>query len=485
MAGIVSYSGYVPRYRLNRMAIFKAMGWFNPANLAYARGEKAVANYDEDSITMATAAAIDCLKGFDRSDIDGLYFASTTMPYKERLNAGIISAALNLDESARAADFSSAIKAGTTALLAALESVDSKNARKVMVCAADSRLGKAGGMQEMAFGDGGAALLVGDEDVVAEFKGSYSITCDFVDHYRGDMARFDRTWEERWIRDEGYDKLIPAAVKGLVDRHGIKLGEVAKVIYPCVYAAEHQKIAKILGLKPEAVQSPLLDEVGDTGAAHPLLMLAKALDEARIGDQVIVVSFGNGCDALWFQVKGSLPPNKERKGVAGFLANKAELTSYEKYTVFRSIIPVEIGGRGEQDMPTLFSVLWRNRKAVLGLTGSRCKRCGTPQFPPQRICVNPECRAIKQMEDYHFASRAGKVFNYTGDMLAFSYDPPEIYGTVEFEGGGRYLFNFTDCDLKSVQVGMPVEMTFRKKLYDEKRGIHGYFWKAVPRKEVA
>jgi uncharacterized OB-fold protein len=184
-------------------------------------------------------------------------------------------------------------------------------------------------------------------------------------------------------------------------------------------------------------------------------------------------------------VKGSLAPNKERKGVQGFLSNKAELTSYEKYTVFRSIIPVEIGGRGEQDMPTLFSVLWRNRKAVLGLTGSRCKKCGTPQFPPQRICVNPECRAIKQMEDYHFSTRPGKVFNYTGALLAFSYDPPEIYGTVEFEGGGRYLFNFTDCDLKSVQVGMPVEMTFRKKLYDEKRGIHGYFWKAVPRKEVA
>jgi uncharacterized OB-fold protein len=65
-------------------------------------------------------------------------------------------------------------------------------------------------------------------------------------------------------------------------------------------------------------------------------------------------------------------------------------------------------------------------------------------------------------------------------MLAFSYDPPQIYGTIEFDEGGRILFDFTDCDLNSVKVRMPVELTFRKKYYDDRRGIHGYFWKATP-----
>ncbi len=63
MAGICSYGGYVPRYRLNRGLIAKAIAWMNPATMSHARGEKAVASVDEDPITMAVAAGIDALKG--------------------------------------------------------------------------------------------------------------------------------------------------------------------------------------------------------------------------------------------------------------------------------------------------------------------------------------------------------------------------------------------------------------------------------------
>jgi 3-hydroxy-3-methylglutaryl CoA synthase len=151
MAGICSYGGYVPRYRLNRGLIYKAMGWMNPANIANARGERSVANFDEDAITMAVAAGIDALRGFDRDEVGGLYFASTTMPYKERLNAGIVTAALGLNDHIRAADFSGGIKCGTTALLAALEGVESGRTNNIVVTAADSRLGKPASPQELIF----------------------------------------------------------------------------------------------------------------------------------------------------------------------------------------------------------------------------------------------------------------------------------------------------------------------------------------------
>jgi len=192
MAGIVSFGAYVPRYRLKRMTIFGAMGWINPANIMLAQGEKAVANQDEDSLTMAAEASIDCLRGFDRSKVDALYFASTTMPYAERQNSGIISLALNLRDDIRSADFSGALKSGTSALLSALEGVGSKSLRQAVVCASDCRLGKMGSPQEMIFGDGGASFLIGEEGTIAEFKGSYSLTADFVDHYRGSKTTFDR-----------------------------------------------------------------------------------------------------------------------------------------------------------------------------------------------------------------------------------------------------------------------------------------------------
>jgi len=483
MVGIVSYGGYVPRYRLDRRKIFKAMGWMDPSTAGNARGEKAVANFDEDSITMAVAAGLESLEGVDRSKIEGLYFASTTMPYKERLNAGIVTAALGLNDWVRAADFSGGLKSGTTALVNALESVKAGGLNKALVCASDCRLGRPASAEEMIFGDAAAAFVAGDEDVIAEFKGAYSLTYDFGDHYRGEFAKFDRKWEDRWIRDLGYDEFIPEAVKGLLAKYGLRIGDFARVIYDCHYEAERKKLNKVLGIAPDREQGNYQVEIGQSGTAHSLVMLVGALEKANPGDKLLVVSFGSGCDALYFEVTEKIM-NRKVKGITGALASKTELDPYEKYLVWRDILPAEAGMRSEEDLWTRWSALWRKRKEVLGLWGSRCQKCGTPQYPAQRVCVNPECGAFDQTEDYLFSDKKGRIASYTGDMLAASYNPPAVYGAVEFEGGGKYYFDFTDCALEDCATGLPVSLSFRKKYLDKRREISGYFWKAVPMKEV-
>ena len=45
--------------------------------------------------------------------------------------------------------------------------------------------------------------------------------------------------------------------------------------------------------------------------------------------------------------------------------------------------------------------------------------------------------------------------SFTGDLLAVSVDPPSVYGMVQFEGGGRFMADFTDCELADVRVGNP------------------------------
>ena len=144
MVGIRSYGGYIPRYRLNRMIVFGSMGWINPANMLNAQGEKAVANFDEDSVTMAAAASADCMTGFNRDLVGGVYFASTTAPYKERLCANLVAGALATREDIRTADFAGGLKAGTTALIAALDAVSAGTAENIVVSAADCRLGNDG-----------------------------------------------------------------------------------------------------------------------------------------------------------------------------------------------------------------------------------------------------------------------------------------------------------------------------------------------------
>ncbi|MHB8781525.1 MAG: hydroxymethylglutaryl-CoA synthase family protein [Candidatus Geothermincolia bacterium] len=484
MVGISSYGGYVPRYRLNRMVIYGSMGWINPVTITNAQGEKAVANFDEDAITMAVAAGADALAGFDRSEVDGVYLATTSAPYRERQNANLVAGALSARDDVRTADFTGSLKSGTTALLAGIEAVAAGNAGRMLVAGADCRLGKMGTAQEMIFGDAGAAFLLSDRDVIAEFKGAYSVSYDFVDHYRGASAQFDRQWEDRWIRDEGYARFIPEVVQGFCARYGMQPSDFAKVIYPCNYAGARRGIDKKMGLSPEQAQDALMGAIGDAGAAQPLVMLARALEEAQPGDKLLVIGYGNGCDALAFEVTESIKRLAPRRGVSGSLANRADLDNYAKYLVWRRMVPADIGMRGEEDQWTRWSLVWRNNKVLLGMQGNRCAECGTQSFPPQKICVNPDCGAVGRFEPVYVADKGGKVFSFTSDMLAASPNPPAIYGNVEINGGGRFFIDFTDCTLEDLQVGGPVDFSFRLKYYDPKRDISFYFWKAVPTREV-
>lgn len=480
MIGITSYGAYLPRLRLDRMSIYRHMGWFAPAVIMVAQGERSFCNWDEDSVTMAVAAARDCLKGMDKRAVDGLYLCSTTLPFADRLNAGIVKTALNLRDDLVAQDLTSCLKSGTTGLIAALSAIRSGDLHRGLVVASDRREARAAYFYEMWFGDGAAALAVGDSDVIAEFKGSYSVNRDFVDHFRGERNAYDYMWEERWVRDEGYAKIIPEAVAGLFGKLSITMDDVDKFIFPCCFKTEHARIARSLGATPEKVAENLHEVCGEIGSAHPLAMFVKALEEAKPGDRLLVAGFGQGCDALYFEVTDEIEKLAPRTGMNGSLAEKNPTDNYMKFLKFRDLLQTEMGIRAEFPSQTAMTVLWRKRYMLLGMVGGKCTACGTPQFPRTDICVNPSCLGTHTQEDYEFSEIPATVKSFTGDLLAVSVDPPAVYGLVQFEGGGRYMADFTDCELADVRVGQPVKLSFRKRYTDKERGFTGYFWKAVP-----
>lgn len=480
MTGITSYGAHIPRLRLNRMAIYQAMGWFAPATIAVAQGERSLCNFDEDSLTMAVAAARDCLIGKDKKEVDGVYLCSTTLPFADRQNSGILATALNLRADMTTADFTSSQRAGTTGLLTALDVARGGARSNILVAAADKRETKPASFYELWFGDGAAALLVGNQNVIADFIGSYTVSYDFADHYRGTGKEFDYTWEERWLREEGYSKFIPEAVNGLFKKLNITMADVQKLVFPCIFKAEHAAIAKKMGAAPEKVVDQMHDVCGETGAAHPLLMMISALESARPGDGILVAGFGQGCDALYFKATEEIVKLSPRHGVKGALKNGKTTDNYLKYLKFRNLIQPETGIRGEVPTQTPMTTLWRNRKMVTGLVGGICRDCGAPQYPKQSFCVNPDCGHVDSQDDYEFADRAAHIRSFTGDLLAVSVDPPAIYGMVQFDEGGRLMADFTDCELADLKVGLPVRMVFRRKFSDDQRGLSGYFWKAVP-----
>ncbi|MBW2367185.1 MAG: hydroxymethylglutaryl-CoA synthase family protein, partial [Deltaproteobacteria bacterium] len=202
--GITAYGGYIPRLRLSRESIVRANAWVNPGLMAYGKSERSICDVDEDSITMAVEAARDCLAGMDRKGVETLYFASTTAPFDDRQNASVIAEALGLKEEISTLDVSHSQRAGTSGLIAALKAANGDGDGTALFVAADNRQARAASVQELLFGDGGAALTLGRQNVIAKLLGAHSITRDLVDHYRGKGSTFDNGWEERWIRDEGY-----------------------------------------------------------------------------------------------------------------------------------------------------------------------------------------------------------------------------------------------------------------------------------------
>jgi len=161
MIGITSYGGYIPKLRLDRMSIFQNMGWFAPAIILVAQGERSFCNWDEDTMTMAVEASRDCIKGMDKSVIDAHYLCSTTLPFADRSCSGIVKTSLNLRDDILAADFTNSLRSGTSALITAFDVVKGGEKKNILVTASDKREARAAYFYEMWFGDGAASLLVG------------------------------------------------------------------------------------------------------------------------------------------------------------------------------------------------------------------------------------------------------------------------------------------------------------------------------------
>ena len=477
--GILAYGAYIPRRRLARKSVADANAWFNPALKGQAKAERSMCNWDEDAVTMAVEAARDCLTGLPRDQIRAVQLASTSFPFEDRLNSGIVAQALNLGAAISALDIGASQRAATSGLASALEG-SAGNGAQALFLASEKRRTKAGSTLEMTSGDGAAALLIGAGKVIAKLIGAHSRTVDFVDHYRGQGFAYDYVWEERWIRDEGYAKIVPATLAGLFKKSGIEPGSIAHFCMPCTLGKVAASVAKKAGIPEAAVRDNLHAVCGETGTAHSLVMLADALAAAKPGERILVVGFGQGCDALLFEATAELPKLAPRLGVRGYLARRREETNYNRFLAFNDLVTLERGMRAELDKQTALSTLYRKRDMILGFVGGRCEKCGTLQFPKSNVCVNPDCNAFHTQADHPFAEMGGRVNSYTADQLTYSPDPPTIFGMVQFDAGGRLMADFTDADIAEVSVGLAMRMVFRIKDYDSQRGFTRYFWKATP-----
>ncbi|MBS3917479.1 MAG: hydroxymethylglutaryl-CoA synthase family protein [Deltaproteobacteria bacterium] len=466
MVGITSYGICIPPYRLARDEI--AQAW----KIKSLGGERAVARYDEDSLTMAVGAALGCLKN-GLKQVDGLFFASTTSPYKEKQTAAIIAASLDLPRETRTADFTDSLRSGTIALSSAIDAVKSGSSRNIIVAASDCRMGAGRSQFEQLFGDGAVALAIGDSDVIADIEGNYSLFGELLEAWRLEGSPFVQSWEERFIVTEGYMKTMQTILSGVMEKYRVTPKEFAKVVVYGPDVKSHANLAKRLGFDLRTqVQDPLFESLGNMGTAALPMMLVAALCEARPNDRILVANYADGGDAFILKITENIGKVQEKMKKR---LEKKICINYERYLTWRDLVPLEEPKRPDIRPPSV-SCLWRERKSVLALYGNRCRECGTVQYPPQRVCAN--CQTKDRFEDYKLSDKHGKIFTYAIDYLTSSKEAPALIGVVDFEGGGRIMCEIAECEPSEINIGMPVEMCFKK--LGEGGGVLNYFWKARP-----
>lgn len=465
MRGIVSAAGYVPHHRLQRARITEVVGSGGGS------GTRSVASYDEDTTTMGVAAGRLALASAPTdAAVDAIWFATAEPAYADKTNATAIAAALRLDASTAALDMTGAPRCGPGALRAALEATGT-----TLVVSAGMRTGLPAGPDESSGGDGAAAVVVGDADVVAEYLGGASATEEFLDRWRAPGEAATHQWEERF-GEARYVPLGEQAWQGALKAAGVGPDDVDRVAVTGVHARAAKALARRLGVGADAPAPDLSDSVGNTGAAQAALCLAAMVEAAAPGQVLALVNLADGADALVFRTTENAGAWAPARTVAAQVEAGDDSLPYAKFLAWRGMLEMQPPNRPE---PVRYSApaAARNEDWKFGFVGSRDRSSGALHLPPQR--VSWKGGAIDDMDPAPMASTEATVVTFTVDRLAYSPSPPVVFAVCDFDGGGRLPLELTDVDPAAIAIGDRVELTFRR-LTTSADGVHNYFWKARP-----
>ena len=455
MKGILSWGTHLPYRRLDRSTIAAVAG------TGGGKGTRSVASFDEDATTMGVEAARSAV---ERSTVvpESLWFSTVAVPYLDKTNATTIHAALRLGSHVAAFDANGSVKSAVGALHAAL-SMDAP----ALVVSSDLRSGLPGSTDESAGGDGAAALLVGSSSqgvLLAEYIARGTATEEFLDRWRTPGDNRSKLWEERF-GETRYAALAPTAWAAALAQAGLQASDVDHLVVTGTHDRANTSVARSLGARTEAFVDSLAATVGNTGAAHPALLLASALESATPNQVIALVVLADGVEVMLFRTTDALASYEPRRTVAAQVSSVGSIT-YGRFLAWRGMLTVDPPRRPEPSRPSA-TATGRSRDWKFGFVGSVDDE-GEVHMPPSRL--DSERRA---MADAH-----GTIVTYTLDKLSYSLNPPLVFAVVDFDHGGRLPIELTDVDAAEVAIGGRVEMTFRKLFTAD--GVHNYFWKARP-----
>lgn len=449
--GIAAYAAHLPVHLLadNRL---------DPSVGRAPRATRSVASYDEDAVTLAVEAA----RRLGRSPLPGahLLLATTEAPYDAKTSATVVHEALGLEPGVAGVDLRGH-RSGVSAL-------DLATRTGALAVAAEVRTTRPGAPDELAQGDAAVAFVGGGTEA-AEVLARASATTEMLERWRLPGERHDRVWDERFTASLLLEAATDAASRALAEA-GVERPDAVVVSSSNARAAAGIRRALGSGGADAAVEAV----TGFTGAAHPGLLLADALDRAEPGALVLLVSATDGADALLLRVGEGVRAARGGPSVVAQLTRRRPV-SYGRYLQWRGLLDVQGPARPASPAPASPPV-HRRRGWKYRLEAVRCDACSAVTTPPGRACA--ACGSLEGGKPVPLRDADFRVVSVTQDALTTMPEPAVAMVVADVEGGGRLSAYATDCEAGEVAVGMTMVPTFRRLWTTD--GIHNYFWKLRP-----
>ena len=208
---------------------------------------------------------------------------------------------------------------------------------------ADIRTGLPGGADERDGGDAAVAFLFSgsmfDSRAIVEVVGTGAATNEFLDRWRLPGEEASHVWEERF-GEHAYVPLAEIAINDALKSAGVTPSELDHVIVTGLHGRAVKRVAGSIGARPEAMVDDLTSVIGNTGAAHPGLLLADVLDRAEPGQVILRVNLSDGADAVVMRTTDELVAYRDRRAstVAEQIAAGRDDLSYQTYLTWRGFL---------------------------------------------------------------------------------------------------------------------------------------------------
>lgn len=349
--GIVSYGGYIPRFRI-RSADIASVYDKSPESIRSGLGiiEKTVPGLDEDTVTVAVNAArkaIARLRGAGygvREDnntnleprtsypIGAIYVGSESHPYAVKPTAVTVGEALGIGNDYTAADTEFACKAGTAAMQMVMGLIDSGRIDFGFAIGADTAQSSPGDPLEYSAGCAAASFLLGNKNVIAKIIHTSSFTSDTPDFWRREHEVYPKHGG-RFTGEEAYFKHIISSTKKILTEAKMQIKDFDHIVLHMPNGKFPKTVAKILEINDKQLErSFIVPFIGNSYSACSMIGLINVLDFAKPGEKILMTSYGSGAgsDSFIFEITNEIE-NLDRSKKLSDQFDKKVYLNYGQY----------------------------------------------------------------------------------------------------------------------------------------------------------